>query len=89
MIIFKNNLKNFLFRFHLVAQTNLVNQPMLVNEYALVEVNVSNSFNIVLQNVGISISVPTNLINKGKFPFYNFELGFKVVINLFSLFILL
>jgi len=56
-----------IFRFHLTAQINQKNQPMLVNEYYKVVTNISNSFNVSLQNVGITITIPNALRNKGKF----------------------
>lgn len=49
--------------FHLVTQTTQPVQPMLVNEFFSVVCVVSNPFNVFLQNVGISISVPNNLRN--------------------------
>lgn len=49
--------------FHLVTQTTQPMQPMLVNEYFSIVCMVSNPFNVFLQNVGISISVPNNLRN--------------------------
>lgn len=60
-----------LFRFHLTTQTVQENQPMLVNQYYKVETNIFNNFDICLQNVGISINLPTNLKNMGKL-FYKF-----------------
>ncbi|CAO1400963.1 unnamed protein product [Diamesa tonsa] len=49
--------------FHLTTQTVQENQPMLVNQYYKVETNIFNNFDICLQNVGISINLPTNLKN--------------------------
>lgn len=53
------------FSFHLTTQNNLHNQPMLVNEYFQVITTITNGFDIALQNVGLSITVPENLRNKG------------------------
>lgn len=55
-----------LLSFHLATQNNLQNQPMLVNEYFQVVTTINNSFDIALQNVGLSITVPESLRNKGK-----------------------
>lgn len=52
-------------RFHLSTQNNLLNQPMLVNEYFHVVTSISNSFDVALQNVGLSITVAENFRNKG------------------------
>lgn len=42
---------------------------MLVNEYFKSTAVITNSFDLALQNVGVSITVPPNLRNKGKqFP---------------------
>ncbi|XP_055843157.1 trafficking protein particle complex subunit 11 [Episyrphus balteatus] len=49
--------------FHLVTQTTQPVQPMLVNEFFSIVCVVNNPFNVFLQNVGISISVPNNLRN--------------------------
>ncbi len=50
--------------FHLTTQTIQDNQPMLVNEYYKVTTNITNNHDISLQNVGISINLPTALKNK-------------------------
>lgn len=38
---------------------------MLVNEYFRVQSIISNTFDVAVQNVGVGISVPPNLRNKG------------------------
>lgn len=53
-----------LFRFHLSTQAIQKNQPMLVNEYFRIDTNITNNYDICLQNVGISINLPTNLQKK-------------------------
>lgn len=40
---------------------------MLVNEYYKMTTNINNSFDVCLKNVGISITIPPNLRNKGIF----------------------
>lgn len=52
--------------FHLNAQHNIANQPMLTNEYFKTDSIVSNTFDVSLQNVGVSITVPASFKNKGK-----------------------
>lgn len=39
---------------------------MLINEFFKVITNINNLFDVDLENVGISISIPQNLRNKGK-----------------------
>lgn len=39
---------------------------MLTNEYFKITTNISNDFHVALDNVGISITVPSHLRNKGK-----------------------
>lgn len=41
-------------------------QQMFVNEFFKVACSVTNTFNVFLQNVGISITVPSNFRNTGK-----------------------
>lgn len=50
--------------FHLNSCTKQLDQPMLVNEYFQLHVNVINNFDMCLQSVGISITVPVNLRNR-------------------------
>ncbi|KAG4077438.1 hypothetical protein HA402_002865 [Bradysia odoriphaga] len=50
--------------FHLTTQNSLCNQPMLVNEYFKSTAVITNSFDLALQKVGVSITVPPNLRNK-------------------------
>lgn len=50
--------------FHLTSCTKQLNQPMLVNEYFQLQVNVINNFDMCLQCVGISITVPGHLRNR-------------------------
>lgn len=38
---------------------------MLTNEYFRAESIINNTFDVALQNVGISITVPANFKNKG------------------------
>lgn len=40
---------------------------MLTNEYFKAEVIISNIFDVALQNVGISLTVPPTFKNKGNF----------------------
>lgn len=48
--------------FHLTTQNNQM-QQMFVNEFFKVACSVTNTFNVFLQNVGISITVPSNFRN--------------------------
>lgn len=50
--------------FHLNSCTKQLDQPMLVNEYFQLHVNVINNFDMCLQSVGISITVPAPLRNR-------------------------
>jgi trafficking protein particle complex subunit 11 len=49
----------------LTTQTVLENQPMLVNEFFKVTTNISNNFDVGLEKVFISVTIPDNLRNKG------------------------
>lgn len=48
----------------MTTQTIQDNQPMLVNEFYKITTNITNNHDITLQNVGISINLPTSLKNK-------------------------
>jgi hypothetical protein len=51
--------------FHL--QSNVIhNQPMLLNEYYKIQVNLSNNHDEMLQNVNVKVFLPANYKNKGK-----------------------
>ncbi|XP_075159390.1 trafficking protein particle complex subunit 11 gry [Haematobia irritans] len=50
--------------FHLVTQCNLGSQAMLVNEYYMATITISNHYNVFITGIAMSISVPTNLKNK-------------------------
>lgn len=50
--------------FHVSTQTKQPEQPMLVNEYYRLLVRITNNFDLCLQAVGISITVPQSLRNR-------------------------
>lgn len=61
---------------------------MLVNEYFQVVTSISNSFDVALQNVGLSITVAENFRNKGRATFTSFTGSFASMPLLdFSVFI--
>ncbi|XP_058981914.1 trafficking protein particle complex subunit 11 [Musca domestica] len=50
--------------FHLVTQCNLGTETMLVNEYYMATITISNPYNVFVTGIALSISVPNNLKNK-------------------------
>lgn len=64
-LVNRPNVVVFVNRFHLSTMNNLNDQPMLTNEYFKAECIISNTFDVALQNVGISITVPASFKNKG------------------------
>lgn len=49
----------------MAAQVNLSNEPMLMNEFYRVVINLLNNVDSCLENVGVSVTVPAQLRNKG------------------------
>lgn len=49
--------------FHVSTQIDQTAQPMLLNEYFSVVTNITNSFDVCLENVGIGVAIPPNLRN--------------------------
>lgn len=52
--------------FHLTAENNFKYKSMLTNEYFKITTSIHNDFHVTLDTVGISITVPSHLRNKGK-----------------------
>ncbi|XP_073840968.1 trafficking protein particle complex subunit 11 gry [Musca autumnalis] len=50
--------------FHLVTQCNLGSETMLVNEYYMATITISNPYNVFVTGIALSISVPNHLKNK-------------------------
>uniref|UniRef100_A0A1L8D8B3 Trafficking protein particle complex subunit 11 n=1 Tax=Nyssomyia neivai TaxID=330878 RepID=A0A1L8D8B3_9DIPT len=50
--------------YQMAAQVNLSDEPMLMNEFYRVVVNLLNNFDSCLENVGLSVTVPIHLRNK-------------------------
>ncbi|XP_013106781.1 trafficking protein particle complex subunit 11 [Stomoxys calcitrans] len=50
--------------FHLVTQCNLGTETMLVNEYYMATITITNPYNVFVTGIALSISVPNNLKNK-------------------------
>ncbi|XP_055690590.1 trafficking protein particle complex subunit 11 [Lutzomyia longipalpis] len=50
--------------YQMAAQVNLSDEPMLMNEFYRVVINLYNNFDSCLDNVGLSVTVPLHLRNK-------------------------
>lgn len=50
--------------------TNFSYPQMLVNEYFHIVTSIANTSNIALQNIGMSIKIPSHLKNKGNYFFF-------------------
>lgn len=53
------------FRFHLKAISILSHPFMLTNEYFGITIQIANDFDMMFENVRLSVNVPVHLRNKG------------------------
>lgn len=63
-LILKNNDK--LSRFHLRTKTLFNHNVMLTNEYFKIMIQIENEFDMTLENVNLTLSIPKQFRNKGR-----------------------
>lgn len=54
-------------RFHLRTETSFSHKNMLTNEYFGIMIRIENEFDMTLENVNLSLLIPTQFHNKGIF----------------------